>query len=141
MSKENTPNNGIIEEFSFRKVEEIIKHEEKTKDELEREIVEYMNRFFCIIIGTSAIYVQKQVRSKVNTTFFEVGPLPIPKKDIEYVFRTKQGFKEAMANKSVILKTIQTIQHRNRTRVINEEENINLYNLGTRVNIDVNLIV
>lgn len=52
--------------------------------------------------------------------------------DIEYIFRTERGFKAAMANKRIIIKSSKKETTRNRTRVVEEEEVVSLYDLWTK---------
>lgn len=131
MNKKDTPCNSTIEQFSFEEVERIVA-QQGTKDELERQIVAYMNRFFAVVKGTTATYVEKviKLRQPPLSTLEVAKPQPIP--TIEYVYRTRNGFREALANKSVVLKSQRVQQTGNRIQTIYQEETINLYDLWTK---------
>jgi phage/plasmid-associated DNA primase len=64
-------------------------------------------------------------------TSFELAR-PQPVREVEYVYRNRNGFREAMANKTVVLRTTQTVHRRNRVQTVQEEETVNLYDLWTK---------
>ena len=132
MSNTTTPCNPNIESFEFAEVERIADQQGLTRDEYEKQIVTYMNKFFAIVKGTTATYIEKVVRSRIRTpTTFELRPRQ-PEPEVEYIYRNKHGFREAMANKTIVLRTTQIVQVRNRTRTIQEEETINLFELWVK---------
>jgi hypothetical protein len=127
------PSSTHLEVFSFAEAERIADQVGLTRDELERQIVTYLNGFFCIVKGTTATYIEKVVRYRARTlTTHSLAAPPVVVQEAEYVYRCRNGFREAMANKTVVLKTKQIIQRRNRVQTINEEETINLYDLWTK---------
>jgi len=129
-NRNDTPCNSKLEQFVFEVVEKIAVQTGQ-KDEMEKQIVSYMNKFFAIIKGTTATYVEKVIRLRQPVASLELAKQP-PIPTIEYIYRTRHGFREAMANKTVTLKTQQTIHYKNRTQSIMQEENINLYDLWTK---------
>ena len=60
----NNHANPTIESFSFEEVEALVDRDDVERDELECDIVEYMNRFFAIVMGTTPIYVEKTIRHR-----------------------------------------------------------------------------
>lgn len=52
--------------------------------------------------------------------------------DIEYIFRTDRGFKAAMANKRITLRSSMKVTTRNKTKIVEEEEIMSLYDLWTK---------
>jgi hypothetical protein len=127
-----TPCNDVVEAFSFAEAEQLASRQGLVRHQLELDLMTYMNRFFAIIKGTTATYVEKTVRERTpSPVSFVASPLaPVPV--IEYVYRTGKGFRDAMQNKTVVFHTVQTIRTRTAIRTVTEEETINLCDLWNR---------
>ena len=104
--------------FDFSQVEEICKQDDLTRIELEQQIVEYMNKYFCIIKGTVCTIIETTVDEDDEGNPYH-----------DLIFRSAAGFRQAMANKNVVLTTIQKITTSKKTKTIQEEETVCLYDL------------
>jgi hypothetical protein len=118
-----SPCNSTAEAFSFAKVEELLDglDENNNRDVVDKTLVEYMNHFFAIVKGTSATYIEKTLRKRFDSPA-----------EIEYVFRCGRGFKDSLANKTIVIRTKTRSVLRNRVRDIVEEETVNLYDLWSK---------
>lgn len=112
-----SPTNTGDEVFSFERVKEIVDEIDGSKEEVIAGVVEYMNGFFAVIKGTTSTYIEKLVNEDGR---------------VEYIHRTRAGFKDAMVNKVITLYTTKSTYVRGKKKEVTEEETVDLFDLWTK---------
>lgn len=108
-----SPCNSTLESFNLEAVEDIAATAGIDREEMEKRLVVYMNRFYCVVKDTSTTFVEKTIN----------------KGEVDYIKRTQRGFKNALSNKAVVYKTTKVKTTRNTTKETTVEVTINLYDL------------